>query len=302
MSQRRMTSLDVIDTDAFLDMSQGSQLLYFHLNARADDDGFVANPKRVMRDIGSQLDDLRLLVAKKFLISFDDGVVVVKHWRINNYIRKDIYKETKYLDLKRTLLIRPNGAYTLTDDGQAVPVPAGHFQLEDIKPKNGLPEPQNNVHEPSTTRALSIGKVRLGKDRINNTAPAKAVTEQNKEIQECIYLFRILNPNYKSLFANKTQRSDAEFLLATFGTKDVERNVYLAKFCFTDKFFPNFTTPHELRLKWPKVVKFWATHQTDKRFVSEFMKFWEEQTKPKEQKVVVSKTISGVKFDYGTAA
>lgn len=162
-----MTSLEVINTDAFLDMPQSSQLLYFHLNARADDDGFVSNPKSIMRNCGSQGDDLKLLIAKKFIISFEDGVCVIKHWRINNYIRKDIYKETKYLDHKQTLFIRPNGAYTLTNDDRAVQIPSGHFNVEDIKLKNPLLKPQFHVHGASTTRALSIGKDRLGKDSID---------------------------------------------------------------------------------------------------------------------------------------
>ena len=167
MSQRRMTSLEVINTDAFLDMPQSSQLLYFHLNARADDDGFVSNPRSLMRNCGAQGDDLKLLIAKKFLINFEDGVCIIKHWRINNYIRKDIYKETRYLDHKQTLFIRPNGAYTLSDDNRAVPVPDGHFQLETIKPKNRSTEPYNYVHEASTERAL-----RLGKDRLDIEAKA----------------------------------------------------------------------------------------------------------------------------------
>jgi hypothetical protein len=149
-----MISLDVVDTDAFLDMPQSSQLLYFHLNARADDDGFVANPKRVMRNIGSQGDDLKVLAAKKFVINFDDGVCVIKHWRINNFIRKDIYKETKYLNLKQTLFIRPNGAYTQTNDNRAMAMPHGHFQL-------------NDVDDTLTERQLSIGKVSKVENRID---------------------------------------------------------------------------------------------------------------------------------------
>ena len=145
-----MTSLEIIDTDAFLDMPQSCQLLYFHLNARADDDGFVANPKRIMRDIGSQSDDLKLLSAKKFIISFVDGVCVIKHWRINNFIRKDIYKETKYLNWKQTLLIRPNGAYTQTDDGNAIPIPKGHYTLD-------------SVDNTLTSRQHRLDKVRLDK-------------------------------------------------------------------------------------------------------------------------------------------
>ena len=164
-----MISLEVVDTDAFLDMPQSSQLLYYHLNARADDDGFVSNPRSVMRNCGSQADDLKLLVAKKFILAFDDGVVVIKHWRINNFIRKDIYKETKYLNLKRTLFIRPNGAYTLTDDGNAVQIPNGHFNLDD-------------VNDQLTRRQLRLGKDSIDKNRLdkeNNTGGSKEPIKKN---------------------------------------------------------------------------------------------------------------------------
>lgn len=163
-----MTSLDVINTDAFLDMPQSSQLLYFHLNARADDDGFVANPKGVMRNCGSQGDDLRLLIAKKFVIAFEDGVCVLKHWRINNFIRKDIYKETKYLDHKQTLFIRTNGAYTTNDDGRAIKVPLGHFKIEDVFSKNLLNKPQNHVNATLTKRQHRKGKVSIDKRESKN--------------------------------------------------------------------------------------------------------------------------------------
>ena len=147
-----MVSLDVVDTDAFLEMPVSSQLLYFHLNARADDDGFISSPRKIMKVVGTNDDDLRILTSKKFVIPFDGGICVIKHWRINNFIRKDIYKETKYTNLKRTLFIRENGAYTLNENGDSVPVPDGHFQLEDI-----------HVNDTLTTREPSIGKVRIGK-------------------------------------------------------------------------------------------------------------------------------------------
>lgn len=159
-----MISLDVIDTDAFLDMPLSSQLLYFHLNSRADDDGFISNPKGIMRKVGSSDDDMKVLIAKKFVISFEDGVVVIKHWRINNYIRKDIYQETNYLNHKQTLLIRANGAYTLNEDGRAVKIPNGHFNVDDLVKR--LTEPQDDVHETSTGRVLrkELGQVRLDKE------------------------------------------------------------------------------------------------------------------------------------------
>lgn len=89
MAERRMFAKTIVDSDSFLDMPMSSQCLYFHLSMRADDEGFINNPKKIQRMIGASEDDLKLLIAKSFLISFDTGVVVVKHWKIHNYIQSD---------------------------------------------------------------------------------------------------------------------------------------------------------------------------------------------------------------------
>lgn len=115
MADRRMFAKTIIDSDAFLDMPLSSQSLYFHLSMRADDDGFLNNPKKVQRMIGASDDDLRLLIAKKFLIPFESGVVVIKHWRIHNYIQKDRYKPTVYAEEKAQLRMKENKAYSLTE-------------------------------------------------------------------------------------------------------------------------------------------------------------------------------------------
>ena len=115
MAERRMFAKTIIDSDAFLEMPATSQLLYFHLSMRADDDGFVNKPKSIMRMIGSKDDDLTLLFAKKFLIPFESGVVVIKHWKIHNYIRKDTYTETKYKEEKATLELDENSAYRIAE-------------------------------------------------------------------------------------------------------------------------------------------------------------------------------------------
>jgi len=161
-----MTSLEVTDTDAFLEMPATSQLLYFHLNARADDDGFVSSPKKIIKIIGVNSDDLKVLAGKKFIIIFNDGVCVIKHWRINNFIRKDIYQETNYLEFKKSLYIRSNGAYTLNSDERAIPVPKGHFNLD-------------VVDESLTERQLRIGKVRLGKERLGKDRKGEIHTSEN---------------------------------------------------------------------------------------------------------------------------
>lgn len=112
MAKRRMFSLDIIDTDLFMEMPQSSRLLYYELCMRADDDGFVSSPKKIMKMVGCNEDDFRVLTTKQFIIPFDTGIVVIKHWKIHNYIQKDRYKETIYLDEKNELNQEKNGMYT----------------------------------------------------------------------------------------------------------------------------------------------------------------------------------------------
>nr|WP_155268547.1 DnaD domain protein [Clostridium beijerinckii] len=113
MADKRMFSKTIIDSDAFLDMPLSTQTLYFHLSMRADDDGFINNPRKIQRMIGCGEDDLKLLIAKKFVIIFESGVIVIKHWKIHNYIQKDRYKETVYREEKSMLSLKENKAYTL---------------------------------------------------------------------------------------------------------------------------------------------------------------------------------------------
>ena len=112
MANRRMFSLTIIDSDAFLEMPATTQNLYFHLSMRADDDGFVNNPRRIMRMIGAGDDDLKLLIAKRFLIGFQTGVVVIKHWKIHNYIQSDRYNKTVYQEEFAQLITKDNKSYT----------------------------------------------------------------------------------------------------------------------------------------------------------------------------------------------
>lgn len=137
-----MFSMKIVDTDAFLDMSQTAQLLYFHFSMRADDDGFVSNPKKIMRMIGVQDDDMKVLIAKKFIIPFDSGVCVIKHWKIHNYIQNDRYSETNYTEEKKKLLLKENGSYKLKDE-----------------------ECIQDVSKMDTQVRLELGKDRLGEER-----------------------------------------------------------------------------------------------------------------------------------------
>ncbi len=112
MAERRMFAKTIIDSDAFLDMPLSTQSLYFHLSMRADDDGFINNPKKIQRMVGASDDDLKLLVAKRFIIPFESGIVVIKHWKIHNYIQKDRYKPTIYQEEKQLLMEKENNVYT----------------------------------------------------------------------------------------------------------------------------------------------------------------------------------------------
>ena len=115
MADKRMFSLKIVDSDLFLDMPLSSQCLYFHLSMRADDDGFVNNPKKIIKIIGANEDDLKILIAKGFVIVFDQGIIVITHWKINNFIRKDRYKPTMYIEQKQQLYQTENGTYILEE-------------------------------------------------------------------------------------------------------------------------------------------------------------------------------------------
>ena len=113
MARKRMFDIEIVDTDLFLEMPQSSQNLYFHLGMRADDDGFVSNPRKIIRTIGANEDDLKILITKKFIIPFDSGVIVIRHWKINNYLRNDRYTETLYKEEKKLLVEDENGVNNL---------------------------------------------------------------------------------------------------------------------------------------------------------------------------------------------
>ncbi len=111
MAERRMFAKSIIDSDFFLDMPLTAQALYFHLSMRADDEGFVSNPKKIQRMIGAGDDDMKLLIAKHYLLTFDSGIVVVTHWRLHNYLQSDRVKETLFLDEKSMLQLDENKVY-----------------------------------------------------------------------------------------------------------------------------------------------------------------------------------------------
>lgn len=113
MAERRMFTKRITESDAFLDMPSSTQMLYFHFSMNADDDGFVNNPKKIQKMCGASDDDFKLLIAKSFIILFDSGIIVIKHWKMHNYIQVDRYRPTDYVEEKSMLGIKSNKAYTL---------------------------------------------------------------------------------------------------------------------------------------------------------------------------------------------
>ena len=169
MAERRMFAKTIIDSDMFIDMPMSARLLYYDLAMRADDDGFVNSPKKIMRFVGASMDDMNVLIAKQFIIPFESGVVVIKHWKIHNYIQKDRYKATSYQAEKESLTLK-NGTY-YTDD------------LPDVS--NLDTECIQDVYSLDTQVRLGkvrLGKVRLGKDRLE--LGKDRVRDRDRERQE----------------------------------------------------------------------------------------------------------------------
>ena len=165
MAERRMFSKTIIDSDAFLDMSTSAQALYFHLAMRADDDGFINNPKKIQRMVGAADDDLRILISKRFILVFESGVIVIKHWQLHNYIRKDRYAETLYQGEKSLLYVKKNGAYTdHPGDGKYKRLSSG----------------QPTVNQRLTQGRL--GKDRVGKDSLGKGSSWAGVTGDDDEL------------------------------------------------------------------------------------------------------------------------
>ena len=158
MAEKRMFAKTIVLSDAFLDMPMSARCLYFTFGMLADDDGFVSSPKGIMRQCGASMDDLNILIAKRYVLAFDSGIIVIKHWRINNYLRQDRYTPTTYVEEKETLSLDAKGAYV--ESGEA---PVG------IPP--GIPPVDHPVH-PDKDR---LDKDSEDKERIDSTEPVGSV-------------------------------------------------------------------------------------------------------------------------------
>lgn len=180
MAQKRMFDKGLLETDAFMDMPMPTKALYFLLGMEADDEGFVS-PKRVMRLYGGNEDDLKVLMAKNFVIQFESGVIVITNWHENNYLDKNKVKETRYQAEKQLLSLSSNKYHRLNQSLPKVNQKLTQYRIE-----------ENSIEENSISSELS---------------------SQNKNIAEVIKMFEIVNPSYEKFYGNKTQRSACERLL-----------------------------------------------------------------------------------------
>ncbi|MFV8290820.1 conserved phage C-terminal domain-containing protein [Aerococcus viridans] len=176
MAQRRMFSRKITESDQFLDMPMSAQVLYFHINMQADDDGFVGNAKTIKRMIGASDDDLKLLIAKQFLIPFETGIVVIRDWKIHNYIQKDRYSETFYQHEKAQLETLGNKQYQRMD-------------TECIQDVSSLDT-----------------QVRLGKDRLGKERDIQSSSDELDDIPY-IEIIDYLNEKTNSQFRNSTKKT-----------------------------------------------------------------------------------------------
>lgn len=262
MANKRMFSMDIVDSDAFLDMPQSAQCLYFHMNMRADDDGFVSSPQRLMRMLGNSNDDLKILMAKRFIIPFDNGVCVVKHWRINNTLRKDRHTPTQYVDELKMLEIKENNAYTEGDNYALATSrqPHGNQSLESPKKTKKTSKDVENKGDSTdddsmaTNGCRSIDKYSIDKSSIASDDAGddevKKKNQKHEDIVEVIDSFVVVNSNHSRWYANKTQRSAIEHLIKTHGKEQVIKVVNLLPKTNVLPYFPQITTPHQMAEKW----------------------------------------------------
>ena len=226
MAKRRMFSLNVVDTDKFLDMPVSSQLLYFHLGMRADDDGFVASAKKIAGISGCNIDDLKLLIEKGYIISFEDGVIAITEWYENNSIRKDRYCKSIYTDYRRSLEVI-DGKYRIkteenvTDDNQTTP----------------KRQPNDNQ---TITERLSDGLPRIGQDRIGQ--------EKNTSGNNVTGCYQVL-PEVTECYTEKEREKEVEIDLEKEKRDSTNYHEIISMYNDTCVSFPRVTKLSENRKK-----------------------------------------------------
>lgn len=221
MAERRMFAKTIIDSDAFIDMPMSARLLYYDLGMRADDDGFINSPKKIMNFIGATRDDMNILILRKFIIPFESGVVVVKHWRIHNYIRKDTYNETSYKKEKAMLELDENKSYKLTLGS-------------------------NDISVDGSSTQVSIGKVSIGKDSlVKERIDYIPTAEQNSN-----------KIPYEEIISYLNKKTGAHYKKTSKKTQQLIRARYKEDFCLEDfKKVIDIKSSEWIGTKWEKYLR-----------------------------------------------
>ena len=232
MAEKRMFSSNVIDSDAFLDMSPTARLLYYDMGMRADDDGFIDSPKKIMRIIGASDSDLKELIDNGFVLRFESGVIVIRHWYVNNRVRRDTYHETIYTEEKSMLLLEKNNVYQLRNDSVT----------DTLQTRDEIGS-QNRVDK------SRLEKDRLGKDRLDESCACESKTENLAESgqpsQESPVVY------FPTKFGEQPiYQKDVDDLTRLFnGSVDVRNEILSCKAYYSDK-------PESVS-SWQSAVKVW---------------------------------------------
>ena len=233
-----MFSKDITTSDAFREMPSSSQALYFHLGMEADDDGFLDNYKGLIRAINASDDDLKVLLSKRFLIIFPSKIIVVKHWLINNTVRSDRYHETKYLDEKRALIVKENGAYTeLIKDG----IPNGNqmatqYRIEEYRKDTVCGEESPQIVETSEEEEKPTKHERRTKDK------------------EAVY--KLFSSKEQPWWRHAQQKIAALSLFDLIGIDKIKRGLSIMKENADDRYCPQASTPFEYESQLPKLTRY----------------------------------------------
>lgn len=179
MAEKRMFSKKIVDVDSFLDMPATARLLYYDLAMRADDDGFVGSPRGIMRLTGATNDDMNILLMRGFVLTFETGVIVIRHWRLHNYIQKDRYKPTEYTKEKARLSIDESGAYEM-DTECIQPVSNPCPQIRD-RYRDRLDSGQVRLDEDNTLTLKGSSICATGFDEFWSAYPRKKNKEQARK-------------------------------------------------------------------------------------------------------------------------
>jgi len=218
MAQKRMFDRAILDTDRFMDLSMSSKALYFLLGMEADDEGFVS-PKKVMRIHGGNDDDIKILIAKNFVIPFNSGVVVITDWRKNNWLDARRIRPTEYVREKEQLALTDNNKYVLSNG-------LASARLEEYRGEESSIE-ENSIDESSSEHS-----------------------SQESLIPQIIKAFETVNPACKKMYGNKTQRSACSDLIENYGLEEVLKVIEILPETNGMEYVPVVTTPLQLRDKW----------------------------------------------------